>query len=78
MLSRIAPTDQSSENFVIQMWRYDMKLSSSYSNNTGTLKLRFYNTNPASRNPWWFFDDEIKDLRSLVSEIPNSTFTVEK
>jgi hypothetical protein len=75
---RIAPDDPSSENYVVQMWRIDMKLSGSYSTDSGTLNLGFFNTDPAGRNPWWFFDDEIKDLRSLISEIPNSTFTMEK
>jgi hypothetical protein len=74
----IAPSDQSDENYVVQFWRLDMKMMGLYSISSGKLELGFFNTNPAGRNPWWFFDDELKDLESLISEIPNSTFSVEK
>jgi len=75
---RIAPRNPGEEDFIVEMWRIDMKLIGSYSNDTGTLKLDFYNTDPQGRMPWWFFDDELKDLRRLIDEIPNSTFTVNK
>ncbi len=76
--TRIAPIDINGEIYGVQMWRYDMKLSGSYSTISGNLKLEFSNTDPASPNPWWFFDSEIRDLRTFIYEIPNATFSVRK
>ena len=73
---RIAPSNSSAKSFAVQMWRYDMKLSGLYETELGILKIGFYNTRSTSQNPWWFFDDEIKDLKSLINEVPNATITV--
>jgi len=74
----IAPKDQDNEVYVVQFWRLDMKMTGLYSSVSGILELGFYNTNPDGRNPWWFFDDELKELEGLINEIPGSTYSVEK
>ena len=73
----ITPEDPNNGDVNIQMWRYDMKLTGSYSTNTGILKFEFYNTDPVKRVPWWFFDSEIGYLKKLINEIRSSTFSVE-
>jgi len=74
----IAPTQSSENEYVVSLYRIDMKMKGSYFADTGKLELGFYNTNPKSRNPQFFFDDELKDLETLISEIPNSNYSVQK
>jgi hypothetical protein len=74
---RIAPDSIYNETFTIQLWRLDMKLIGQYSTATGTLRFGFYNTDPAKRMPWWFFDSELGDLKKLMSLVPSSTFSVD-
>ena len=73
---RIAPTDQFGQDFLIQMWREDIKVIGVYPSDPGELKIWFYYTNPASPVPERFFDEEISDLKSFISEIPGATLTV--
>jgi hypothetical protein len=53
-------------------------MTGSYFADSGILELGFYNTNPKSRNPQSFFDNELKDLENLINEIPNSNYSVQK
>ena len=73
---RIVPLDPSSKHFSVQMWRTDMKLSGLYPNDPGTLDIGFFYTDPAVPVPERYFDEEIRDLKILVNEIPNATFSV--
>lgn len=74
----IAPPNSSENEYVVSLYRIDMKMKGSYFANSGILQLGFYNTNPKSRHPQSFFDDELKDLESLINEIPNSNYSVQK
>lgn len=74
----IAPTQSTENEYVVSLYRIDMKMKGSYFADSGILELGFYNTNPKSRNPQFFFDDELKDLEALINEIPNSNYSVQK
>ena len=74
----IAPTRSSENEYVVSLYRIDMKMAGSYFADSGILELGFYNTNPKSRNPQSFFDNELKDLEDLINEIPNSNYSVQK
>ena len=74
----IAPTKSSENEYIVNLYRIDMKMTGSYFADSGVLELGFNNTNPKSRNPQSFFDDELKVLKSLIIEIPNSTYSVKK
>jgi len=74
----IAPTNSSEIEYIVKLYRVDMKMTGSYYADTGVLELGFYNTRAIGQNPERYFDDELKDLKSLISEIPNSTFSVKK
>lgn len=73
----IAPTNSSENEFLVKLYRVDMKMTGSYYADIGVLELGFYNTGRVSY-PEQYFDNELKDLESLISEIPNSTFSVKK
>ena len=73
---RIAPIDQYGEQFIVQMWREDIKLVGLYPSDPGELSIGFYYTNPAIPVPGMFFDTEIRDLRDFINEIPGATLTV--
>jgi len=74
---RIAPLDPNGENFSIQMWRSDIKLSGLYPNDPGTLDIGFFYTIPTVPVLERYFDEEISDLGSLISEIPSAAMTIE-
>jgi len=74
----IAPTQSTENEYVVSLYRIDMKMKGSYFADSGILELGFYNTNPKSRNPQSFFDNELKDLEALINEIPNSNYSVQK
>jgi hypothetical protein len=71
---RIAPTTPNGD-FVVQMWREDIKGIGVNSSDPGVVKIAFYDTNPAHPSPKWAFDELVSDLRNLISEIPNVTIT---
>ena len=74
----IAPSNSSENEYIVSLYRIDMKMKGSYFADSGVLELGFYNTNPKGWNPQFFFDDELKDLEALINEIPNSNFSVQK
>jgi hypothetical protein len=74
----IAPTNSSENEYIVSLYRIDMKMKGSYFADSGILELVFYNTNPKSKNPQSFFDNELKDLQGLINEIPNSNYSVQK
>ena len=74
----IAPTQSTENEYIVSLYRIDMKMKGSYFADSGILELGFYNTNPKSRNPQSFFDKELKDLEGLIKEIPNSNYSVRK
>jgi len=73
---RIAPLDENSKQFIIEMWRLDMKLVGIYPSDPGELKISFYYTNPAVPVPGMFFDTEIRDMKNFISDIPGATLNV--
>jgi hypothetical protein len=74
----IAPTNSSENKYIVKLYRIDMKMTGSYDTDTGVLELGFYNTRAVGQNPERYFDDELKDLKSLIGEIPNSTYVIKK
>ena len=74
----IAPSNSSENEYIVSLYRIDMKMKGSYFADSGILELGFYDTNPKSRNPQSFFDKELKDLESLINEIPNSNYSIQK
>ena len=74
----IAPIESNENEYVVSLYRIDMKLKGSYFADSGRLELGFYNTNPKSRHPQSFFDNELKDLEAAINEIPNSNYSVQK
>jgi hypothetical protein len=75
---RIARTDPSGENFLVQMWREDIKVIAVDSGDPGLFKIGFYNTYEERPVPTRVFDELIDDLRGFIAEIPNTTFTVKE
>ena len=75
---RIAQTDPTGENFLVQMWREDIKVIGVDSGDPGLFKIGFYNTYEERPVPSRVFDDLIVDLRGFIEEIPNTTFTVKE
>ena len=73
---RIARIVQYEDDFIIQMWREDIKLFGTYPSDPGELKIGFYYTYPDIPVPKIFFDREISDLRNFIDEIPGATLTV--
>ena len=73
---RIAPIVQYEDDFIIQMWREDIKLFGTYPSDPGELKIGFYYTNPAIPVPEMFFDTEIRDLQVFINDIPGAILTV--
>jgi len=75
----IAPTDSSENEYIVKLYRIDMKMAGSYYADSGVLELGFYKTNPIIKYaPERYFDDELKDLESLINRIPSSTYSVKK
>jgi hypothetical protein len=74
----IAPTKSSEHEYIVSLYRIDMKMQGSYFADSGKLELGFYNTNSKSRNPQSFFDSELEDLEDLINEIPNSKYSIQK
>jgi hypothetical protein len=75
---RIAPTDPTGENFLVQMWREDIKVIGVDSGDPGLFGIAFYNTYEERPVPSRVFDELVVDLREFIAEIPNTTFTVKE
>jgi len=73
---RISQTDPTGEDFLVQMWREDIRIIGSDSGDPGLFKMGFYNTYEESPVPLRVFDELIADLEELIVEIPNTTLTV--
>ncbi len=75
---RISQTDPSGENFLVQMWREDIRVIAVDSGDPGLFEMGFYNTYEERSVPSSVFDELIVDLRGFIGEIPNTTLTVEE
>ena len=75
---RIAQTDPSNENFLVQMWREDVKVIAVDSGDPGLFKIGFYNTYEERPVPTRVFDELINDLEGFIAKIPNTTFTIKE
>ena len=75
---RISQTDPTGENFLVQMWREDIKVIGVDSSDPGLFKIGFYNTYEEHPVSTRVFDELIFDLRKFILEIPNTTFTVKE
>lgn len=74
----IAPADSSENEYVVSLYRVDMKMKGSYFADSGILKLGFYNTDPRPGNPQSYFDKELEDFKDLIDQIPGSNYSVRK
>jgi hypothetical protein len=75
---RISQTNPTGEDFLVQMWREDVKIIGVDSSDPGLFEIWFYNTYEERPVPLRVFDELIDELRALVEEIPNTTFSVEE
>lgn len=75
---RISQTDPSGEDFLVQMWRQDIRIIGSDSGDPGLFGIGFYNTYEERPVPSRVFDELITDLEEFIAEIPNTTFTVKE
>ena len=75
---RISQTDPSGENFLVYMWSADIKVIGVDSGDPGLFEIGFYNSDEERPVPESFFDEEVSDLESFISEIPNVTFSVKE
>jgi len=75
---RIAPAVQGNDHFIVDLWRIDMKVIGVYLGASRELQVAFSYTESRRPVPDQHFDEEIDDLKSFISEIPNATFTVSK
>jgi hypothetical protein len=73
----ITPTSQSGL-FRVDMWRSDIKVGGVYSAEFGELQIAFSYTESRRPVPERYFDEEVSDLKSFISQIPNATFSVGK
>ena len=73
---RISQTDPTGENFLVQMWRENIRIIGADSRDPGLFEIGLYNTYEERPVPSRVFDELIVDLRELIMEIPNTTFTV--
>lgn len=74
---RIAPLDPSSHSFNVEMWRVDMRLVAFVDDDVdeGIVHIYFYDTDSGHLAPERFFDEEVRDLKSFIGEIPNAAVT---
>jgi hypothetical protein len=66
------------QDFLIYMTRDDIIISGANPFVPGEYKLGFYDADRQHPAPESAFDDLIDDLESFVSEVPGTTFSVEK
>jgi hypothetical protein len=66
------------ENFLVQMWREDIKVTALDSGEHGLFLIFFYNTYDERPVPLSVFDELIVNLKGFIGEIPNTTFTIKE
>jgi hypothetical protein len=72
---RIAPVFEGSDDFHVGLWRTDMKAIGAYLSSSRQLQLAFSDTESTRPTPAEHFEEEIRDLKIFIYEIPNATFT---
>jgi len=73
---RISQTDPTGKDFLVQMWRDDVRIIGSDSEDPGLFEIGFYNTYEERPVPENVFDYLVEELRGFIEEIPDTTFTV--
>lgn len=72
---RIAPTTPSGEDFIIQLWREDIKVIGVNSFDPGEFEIFFYENDDAHKISDAHINVLIDDLKNFVCEIPGATFS---
>lgn len=77
---RIAPLDPNSNSFNVELWRSDMRLTAFMDTgfDNGNVQIHFYDTDRTRPVPEQYYDEEVNDLISFISKIPNVSVTQEK
>jgi hypothetical protein len=75
---RIAPTTPSGINFIVEMWREDVKIIALNSSDSETYRTGIFDTDSAVSVPEWVVDSLKNKLINYIEEIPNVTITEEK
>ena len=75
---RIAPTTPSGIDFIVQMWREDVKITALNDFEPGTFVIGIFDTDSAVSIPEWAVDSLKNKLINYIEEIPNVTITEEK
>ena len=74
---QIRPTKPTGKDFLVQMWMEDIRIVGS-DGDPGIFKIGIYNTDEGHPALSTVFDVLIYELKSLIEEIPNTTFIVIK
>lgn len=75
---QISQTDPTGENFLVQMWREDIKFIAVDSGDPRLFKIGFYNASEEHPVDIEVVDELIIDLKEYIEEIPNSTFILKE
>ena len=75
---RIAPTTPSGVDFIVEMWREDVKVIALKSSDSGTFRIGIFDTDSAVSIPEWAVDSLKNKLINYIEEIPNVAITEEK
>lgn len=75
---RIAPTTPSGEDFMVQMWRQDVKILVLNSFDPEVFTIYFSDTDRVSPTSEWAYSDLVNDIKSYIIEIPNVIITDDK
>jgi hypothetical protein len=68
---RIAPTTPGGEDFMVQMWRQDVKVLALNSFDPEVFTIYFSDTDRVSPAHEWVYSDLVNDIKSYIIEIPN-------
>ena len=77
---RIAPLDPNNNSYNVELWRADMRLTAFMDTDfdEGRVQIHFYDTDRTRPVPEQYYDEEVSDLMSFISEIPNVSIAEEK
>ena len=72
---RIAPTAPSGIDFIVQMWREDVKVTALNDPEPGNFRVGIFDTDSAVSIPEWAIDSLQRKLIRYIENIPNVTIT---
>mgnify|MGYP000167919623 CR=1 FL=1 len=67
---RIAPTSPSGEDYIVEMWREDIKIIALNSFDPGVFRIGFFDTDSAISTPEWALNSLVSDFKGVIDDIP--------